>query len=594
MGGAVDGPDGTSVVDHARLFRSTPTPYLVLTPDLTIVEVNDAYLRATGRTRAELLGRYLFDVFPGNPDSSDPTGVPNLRASLIRARDSGRADTMALQRYDIPDGAGGFLTRYWSPMNVPVRDDAGRTLLLVHRVEDATDFVRERERSRAHRARGEDFRRRMEEAELDLYARARELRAALESEGRATRQLTTLVELAGQLAGCETVAGLAEVVIDHGLAALGADGGAVAVRDQDRLRLTLTDSLGGHTRERYADLPLDGPLPACVAAQRDEVVLLPDRATALAWSDEMADVLSDTGLRRWVALPLRVGDRRLGSLTVGWRDDAPFRTREVELLGAFAAQCAQTLDRIRVHQAQRRTSETLQRSLLTEPPPMAGLAVAVRYHPAAEHEQVGGDWYDAFPASDGAATLVIGDVTGHDQRALAAMAQIRNTLRGVAYLMAAPPAAILAALERVQTGLKVDALASTVLAHLWAPGQAGGDPERARLVWCNAGHPPPLLIGPDGAARLLSRPVDPMVGLGIGRSRRDHHLLLDPGSTLVLYTDGLVERRHEVLDEGLERLRAAAARLHHLPVEEFCDALLAELADAPSDDIALLAVRVTG
>ncbi|SCF28806.1 PAS fold-containing protein [Micromonospora mirobrigensis] len=594
MGGAVDEPDGTSVVDHALLFRSTPTPYLVLSPDLTIVEVNEAYLWATGRTRAELLGRHVFDAFPGNPDSSDASGVPNLRASLIRARDTGRADTMALQRYDIPDGAGGFLTRHWSPMNVPVRDEAGRTVLLVHRVEDVTDFVRERDRSRADRARGEDLRRRMEEAELDLYARARELRAALESQGVATRQLTTLVELAGQLAGCETVAALTEVVIDRGLAALGADGGAVGVRDQGRIRLTLTDSLGGRTRERYADLPLDGPLPACTAARRDEVVLLPDRATTLAWSDEMADVLDDTGLRRWVALPLRVGDRLLGSLTVGWRDDAPFRPREVELLGAFAAQCAQTLDRIRIHQAQRRTSETLQRSLLTEPPPTAGLTVAVRYHPAAEHEQVGGDWYDAFPASDGAATLVIGDVTGHDRRALAAMAQIRNTLRGVAYLMGAPPAGSLAALERVLAGLKVEALASTVLVHLWAPGQVGGDPRRARLVWCNAGHPPPVLIGPDGAARLLSRPVDPMVGLGIGRSRRDHQLLLDPGSTLVLYTDGLVERRHEVLDEGLERLRAAAARLHHLPVEEFGDALLAELADVPSDDIALLAVRVTG
>ncbi|SCG72556.1 SpoIIE family protein phosphatase [Micromonospora coxensis] len=581
-------------LDHARLFRATPTPYLVLDPDLVIVEVNDAYLRATGRSRAELLGCYLFDAFPTNPQGPDVSGVPNLRASLERVRDTGRPDTMALQRYDIPDGAGTFAVRYWSPVNVPVRDDDGRTVLLLHRVEDVTDFVREREQGRAERARGEDYRRRVVEAEADLYARARELRTALESEALATRRLTTLVDLAGQLAGCETVAALTEVVIDRGLAALGADGGAVAVRDGDRMRLTLTDSLGGHTRERYADLPSHGPLPASVAALRGENVLLPDRDAALAWSDAMADVLADTGLHRWASLPLRVGDRLLGSLTVGWRDGHPFAPREVELLGAFAAQCAQTLDRIRVHQAQRQTSETLQRSLLTEPPHTPGLAVAVRYHPATAHDQVGGDWYDAFPAADGATTLVIGDVTGHDRRALAAMAQIRNTLRGVAYLMGAPPAAILAGLERVLAGLRVPSLATAVLAHVWAPGQPGGAPDGARMLWCNAGHPPPVLIGPDGDARLLEAPVDPLLGLRPPRERHDHELLLAAGSTVLFYTDGLVERPGCPLDEGLHRLRVTAGRLAHLPVERLCDAVLADLVDAPRDDIALLALRVTG
>lgn len=581
-------------IDHARLFRATPTPYAVLTRDLVIVEANDAYLAVTGRTRPELVGRDFFEAFPSAPDAPDASGPDRLRASLIRARDTGRPDTMAPHRYDIADGRGGFVARWWSNVNVPIADEAGRTVLLLHRTEDVTDFVQQRQRTEAARARGENYRRRAEEIEADLYARARELRAALQAEAVASHQLATLVDLARQLAGCESVAELTEVVIDRGLAALGADGGAVAVRDEtNQLRLTLTESLGGATRERYADLPLAGPLPASVAAERGETVLLPDRDAALTWSEEMAGVLANTGMEAWAALPLWLGERLLGSLTVGWRDPHPFSPREVELLDAFAAQCAQTLDRIRVHEAQRQTSEMLQRSMLTEPMETPGLAVAVRYHPAAEHEQVGGDWYDAFPAADGATTLVIGDVTGHDRRALARMAQIRSKLRGIAFLMGAPPAAILDGLERTMAGLRVETLATAVLAHVWAPGRSG-DPQRARLLWCNAGHPPPVLVEPDGTARLLATQPHPMLGVRFARPRRDHELTLDAGSTLVLYTDGLIERRQRPLDEGLERLRATAARLADWPVEEFCDALLAELVEAPIDDIALLALRVTG
>jgi hypothetical protein len=140
---------------------------------------------------------------------------------------------------------------------------------------NVTDFVQERHRSQADRARGESWRRRMEEAEADLLAAAQALRAALDAEALATRRLTTLVDLARQLGGCESVAELTDIVINRGLAALGADGGAVAVREEgtDLLRLTITDSLGAGTQRAYAELPLDGPLPACVAAHRAWVLL---------------------------------------------------------------------------------------------------------------------------------------------------------------------------------------------------------------------------------------------------------------------------------------------------------------------------------
>ncbi|MEU4780357.1 GAF domain-containing protein [Micromonospora sp. NPDC023633] len=270
--------------------------------------------------------------------------MPNLRASLLRARDTGRSDTMALQRYDTPDGTGGgFVRRYWSPMNVPILDDDGRVVLLLHRPEDVTDFVQERQRTWDEQARGETFRRRMEEAEADLYARARELRGPLEAQAVANRRLATLVDLAADLAGCESVAELTEVVVDRGLGALDADGGAVAVRndDGDLLRLTLTDSLGGVARARFAELPLTGPLPSSVSAYAGHTVFLPDRAAALDYTAEMADVVASTGLEAWASLPLRVGERLLGSLTVGWRAPHPFTPREVEVL-ASTSRCGTT------------------------------------------------------------------------------------------------------------------------------------------------------------------------------------------------------------------------------------------------------------
>ncbi len=393
---------------------------------------------------------------------------------------------------------------------------------------------------------------------------------------------------------------MTDTVVGRGLAALGADGGAVAVLDEATrlLHLTITASLGEGAQRDYAELPLDGGLPACVAARTGERVLLPGREAALAWSPDMDAVLQATGRSAWASLPLQVGPRTLGSLTISWTDARPFPADEVELLAAFAAQCAQALDRLQVREAEqraaavaRRMSETLQRSLLTEPPEPDHLQIAVRYQPAAREAQVGGDWYDAFLLSDGTTTLVVGDVTGHDRNAAATMGQCRNVLRGVAQIVMEPAGKVLSSLDAALHNLAVDALATAVLVQVTQRGLDPGGGLR-RIGWSNAGHPPPLLLGPDGRAELLQRPPDLLLGLQPDSERSTHELVLDPGTTLLLYTDGLVERRGEPLDVGLERLRAAVEARAALPVEELLDALLAELAADPEDDVALLALRL--
>ena len=199
--------------------------------------------------------------------------------------------------------------------------------------------------------------------------------------------------------------------------------------------------------------------------------------------------------------------------------------------------------------------------------------------------RVGGDWYDAFPTQDGGTVLVIGDVAGHDPEAAAAMAEVRGMLRAVA-VEAASPAAVLRALDRGMAHASTPALVTAVVATI-ARTDAG-----ATLCWSNAGHPPPALLGADGSVRLLERVPERLLGVTPGTRRTDAEVLLRPGDTLLLYTDGLVERRDSTLDEGSAWLVAELRRRAGEPLGQLCDRLLAAASADRHDDVALLAVRV--
>ncbi|MFC4493038.1 PP2C family protein-serine/threonine phosphatase [Streptomyces ovatisporus] len=159
-------------IDYAALFAATPSPYLVLHPDLVIADVNQAYLRATGRAREDLIGRYLFDAFPANPGDPESHGVENLNASLRRVLELRRPDTMALQKYDIPVAGrpGVFEERWWSPVNTPVPAEDGSVAWIIHRVEDMTGFVKSR-RPLPEPEEGPET----QNAEGELFVRAQEL-----------------------------------------------------------------------------------------------------------------------------------------------------------------------------------------------------------------------------------------------------------------------------------------------------------------------------------------------------------------------------------------------------------------------------------
>ncbi len=414
-------------------------------------------------------------------------------------------------------------------------------------------------------------------------------RAAAIDAGR----LGALVHVAQALGEARHEAEVLAVVTGRGAAVLSAQALLVCLPSADPGTYRLLGAGPGAGAEIARDLVV----PPVHVAETGEALFLADRQEAVALFPAAQAAYEDAGMRGSAVVPLTSQSGTFGSLAVAFTQPHPWRPADRDLLHALAALTAQTLERLRAHEAEqkanaavRRLSETLQRSLLTAPPSSAGVDVAVRYQPAVQEAQVGGDWYDAFATGEGRTTLVVGDVAGHDRNAAAAMAQVRNVLRGVAQVLDAAPGAVLSGLDRALHRLEVGTLATAVLCQV-GPAAAG---RGLQLRWSNAGHPPPLLVHPGGRAELLARDPELLLGISPETGRRDHEVVLPPGALLVLYTDGLVERRDQSLDTGLERLRAAAAELRDLPPDALCDALLGRLAVDAADDVALLVLRVGG
>ncbi|MGQ7298136.1 SpoIIE family protein phosphatase [Quadrisphaera sp. KR29] len=598
---------------HARLFAAMPSPLAFYGPDLVLLEPNQAYLDLTGAAAADVCGRHLSDAYPPTPEALDEEGVSHLQRSFERALQTRAPDVIPVMTYPAPDPVTGEVReRYWTSVVFPLLDERGAVELLVQRVEEISDYVlaARGEGATAPGPGGEApevraWRDRVAQVEADLVQRLQELQAARSAERAAARALAAQSDVAVQLAHVATVEELTEVVVRRGLSALGAQGGAVAVRDGDVVRLSMSE-LGTRAPVAYAEMRADDPLPSPVAATSGRRTFLADWQACSDYGHGMLEAARMTGCQAWAFLPLEVGGRPLGSLSVGYAEPQSFEPAAVELLDSFAAQCAQALARITARRAEAERaqqavdmSEALQRSLLTAPVQVDHLQVAVRYRPAAHAAQVGGDWYDSFLQPGGDTVLVIGDVIGHDSTAAAAMGQVRGTLRAIGVHAGLGPAQLLAATDRAMHQLLLPTTATALVLRL-EQDEAQRRAGTSLLRWSSAGHLPAVVLGPDGGVTSLAgAEADLLLGLWPDTERHDWTRVVPRGSTVLLCTDGLVERRGESLEEGLGRLTAALYRLGAAGTptvddpERLVDALLDELVpEHGEDDVALLAVRL--
>lgn len=413
-----------------------------------------------------------------------------------------------------------------------------------------------------------------------LQLRTVQTASLLAESGRQARMLLRTSSLLNQ---ATTTAEIASAVGRLAVQGFEADTAVVCVaREHSRdLRLLAPDDLSPAARAAWSGIAVDADHPAArTLADRVErqhrdadqlLAAFPGLAGRLP-ADWQADL----------HLPLQLGEGMTGVLSMSWAEPRDLDTDVRTTARSFAGFVSQSLQRAVLLEDRRSAAETLQRAMLTELPAPAQLQLAARYVPSAAEEQVGGDWYDALVTRDGSTVLAIGDVTGHDMSAAAAMGQLRTLLRGLAHDREEPPASTLSRLDTLAAGLRVGTLATVLLARV---------EDGSRLRWSNAGHPPPVLLHADGRVGLLETRPEMLLGLDLHVARTDHVLDLPPGSTLLLYTDGLVESREQDLDVGTAALLEAVQRRRDQPLDELLDGLLGDLAHGRDDDIALLAVR---
>ncbi len=441
--------------------------------------------------------------------------------------------------------------------------------------------------------------------DLAAAALARAQRFDAEQEARAAAEelahrLGVLQALTGELAQATDLATVGDLVVGAGLRALDADAATIGVLERtDRLTILSTMGLSPDVIPRWSTHEISAsPVARDVLTTGEPVVItsLADRNSR--YPDDIRD---EDSFESSATLPLLVHGRPIGLVVYGWRKPRTFDDPDVEYLIAIAFHAAAAIDRSRLLAARERTAETLQRALLPQViSELPGWDLATCYIPAVEGTQVGGDWYDAFRTREGQVVLALGDVAGKGVHAAAVMGAVRSALRAFA-IVDPTPATILARLDAYFAAFKSGEMVTCIVAVL--------DPGSGGLTYASAGHLPPLVLQSSqdtvvrqarGQVRWLDRATTPPLGANIMPSlsepaaREQAETAVAPGQALLLYSDGLLERRDRGLQDCLDDLADASRDLPDVP--DLTDAIteLTTTLRTPTsviDDIAVLAIR---
>lgn len=542
---------------HARAAMASQLSFTISDPsrpDNPLIWVNRAFEEVTGYSSAEVLGtncRFL------QGSGTDRAVVKHIRDSLQAGITV--ADTLLNYR---KDG-----TPFWNQVVIsPVRDALGT---VTHHVGIQADVTARVEAQKSRDALLDEAR--VSAGRLQLLAEVSQVLAQHLDYGDAVGALADLVvpRLAtwGFVAVTSDRGRLERLHVTAGDAARRSDARALEREDVS----WLLRSPAFHAALTASASHVAEPFPVDVAG-------LPERTTP----SQLA-ILERLGLGSAIAVPLWARDRVLGVLCLVVADAAGFRNEDVITVAHVGHRAGLGLDNVRLYQREQDAALTLQRSLLPSVPDVPGLDISTAYVPALNRSAVGGDWFDVLPLPDGALGLAVGDVVGHDLRAAASMGQLRSVLRSFAWA-GEPAGGVVARLDELVQGLEMADVATCVYLRL----------EADRLHYSRAGHPPPLVRLPGGQVRALDGGLRTPVGIpALEDHRVEAEAELPPGSTLVVYTDGLVERRDRTLKDGIAALEATLSALPEgLPAQETRDRLVAALVERDQeDDVCLLVVR---
>ncbi len=546
-------------------------------PDLPLTWVNPSFTVTTGYKFEEAVGRSC--RFLQGPDT-DPEQVRRLREALSAGRDA----TVVLLNYR-KDGS-----TFWNQLTIgPVLDAAGTLTHYVGIQIDVTEHVeadraleRALQAERAARADAELARVQAEAANrhLSLMAEASELLAATLDVDESLERVARLV-----------VPLLADWVVINLADERGRPGPRTFTRHRD-----------GHDElfARYRELVPAGVTPgsrldallAGGAATLFARFAVPD-ARSLTPAEQALRQLSLTlGTESVVVVPLTARRRVVGTMMlVHGVSGRVFDAEDLELAIDLGRRAGLAVDNAQLFTREHTSALTLQRSLLPSLPEMPGLALAAEYLPAGQANQVGGDWWDVFALPDGATGIAVGDVMGHDLAAAAAMGQLRSVLRTCAWV-GEDPATVLDRMDRLVQGFDMAQLATCIYARLQPADGPPGRRRTPRLVWSNAGHLPPVVLAPDGTVRLLTGEIGVPIGVPAPEHRTHQSSTVPVGTTVLLYTDGLIETRGGDIDCDVQRLLDLVGT--HRPADgpqALVDRVLSSRAEL-TDDVALLAVQV--
>lgn len=530
------------IVDSARDgFISTDAQGRVL-------DINAAAERLLGRSRADALGRPFQEL--GIPAEAQAKFIQRRRDLLKAAREGGTRHLEQRVTINRPDG-----TQLRGETMIWVVERDGE-LMFNARLTDIGDRLME-ERKRERLVRSEAAREEAERAALTIGR----LQAVAD---------TALTQRDLDQLGPEILARTREV-LDAEAAAL------LLIQDDGTLSLISSGPVAAENRPER--VPADAGIAGRVLATRRPVLLHEPPASELADPSILA-----AGISSMLGVPLIAHEEVIGVIEVGVRAPRRLGSEDVDLLRLTADRVALAIEHVRAYGREHHIAETLQRSLLPRTlPSLPGVALAGRYLPAASEAEVGGDWYDAIGLPGGRVLLVMGDVSGKGLAAASTLGALRSAIRAYA-LEGHGPAQIA---ERLNTFV----LAEPSREHMATLVLAVFDPVDAELSYVNAGHPPPLTLSADGTPHFLGGARSVPLGVLPFPAYEEEMVTLEPGGAVVLYTDGLVERRTENIDLGLDRLSVAAGE-GALEVEALCDRLLeaALPSGATSDDVALLAL----